>query len=242
MRAKFLPTIATTVLLPFLSTSTTEGQVKENPKPAAVKKADDLKATLPKLFEHYAINGKIDVIAALEFHIDKANVPHNYLLGYSTDPIPKEQIEKVVDWYIKVAALKSTKPEEKEVFLDIAATIHHYIKDKDSILKPLPKVVAEFDEDKNREIDTKEAFKLYEARTGIKLERKENGQVAPASFRKVIDEFQDVSTYKKNNFQVTGWYAQHIFRQMTQNLSREYERLYGPTPVNSDPETIIQRD
>ena len=80
---RVLPAMFTTAVLPFVSTSSSEGQVKENStnsKPALVKKVDDSKtakapkAELPKLFQPHDFNGNgmIDVPEeAIEFHVDR---------------------------------------------------------------------------------------------------------------------------------------------------------------------------
>ena len=245
---KTLPAMFTAAVLPFVSTSSDEGQVKENPKPVLVKKADDPKvaqapkAKLPKLFQPHDFNGdkKIDVNEALEFHIDKATIHPNYELnGYGS--IQKKEIEKVADWYLKVATLKGTSPEEKEVCLDIAAMLHDYMKNKDSIPTPLPRVIALFDEDNNGKISLQEALKFYEARTGTKLERKENGEVTPASFRKAIADFKAINHREENSFKITTYSASYMCRfRIVQTLSQEYERLYGPLPAATS--DIIEKE
>lgn len=254
MRTTFLPAVGAAIALAIANGSNTSGQVTGVSAilqaEKAAKKADDAKTAtapktqLPKLLQKHDFDedGRLNVLEALEFHLDKAVSPHNYLFGYYRESIPKKEIEKIADWYRKVAALKDTSPEEEEVLSDISAMLYDHMKDKESIQKPLPGAIATFDKNKDRKISAEEAFALYEARTGIKLERKENGQVSPASFRKMIDTFENVYEFRQNSFKVIGWYGGYYCRAViVPSLSEEYRKLYGPLPYDN-PLNIIQRD
>ncbi|MBI3590712.1 MAG: EF-hand domain-containing protein [Candidatus Melainabacteria bacterium] len=214
------------------------------------------KGSLPELFKLHDFNGngKIDVPEeALEFHSDRATHDHAVLYTCFNTPYEKtrEEVKKVADWFINVGNSKGTSPEEKEVFLDVAARLYEYMKNRDSILTPLPRILAEFDEDKNGSIDVKEALKFYETRTKIKLERDNKGQVTPRDFRKVIDAFaaekyeyllKERGVGRVLNIPTSS--ARYICGDIICELQRQYSELYGPyDPLSAQKSTrLIDRD